>query len=117
MDLSSIEEHPSTPSGASARLLGQLQELQEQNAGFLQTHSETSVEMARLNKQLEEARMFGGEGGGDSKAFAEMVGPVIAEYERAIATLEGELKLSRATLVSFDLEIYVDLLFFLSNRS
>lgn len=87
--------------GASARLLGQLQELQEQNAVFLQTNSETSVEMARLNKQLEEARMSGGEGGGDSKAFAEMVGPVIAEYERAIATLEGELKLSRASLVSY----------------
>lgn len=101
MDLGAIEEHPSASSSApSSRVLGQLSELQDDHDTLSARYQDTMVEVARLTRQLEEARLSGGEGGDASKGFAEMVAPVIAEYERAIATLESELRSSRASLVS-----------------
>ena len=100
-DLSSIQEDPSSSAGGSSeRTVGQLRSLQEQYESLAYRHDELLTQNARQSKELEMAKASGGAAGGESKGFAEMVGPVIAEYERAIAGLEAELKLARGTLVN-----------------
>lgn len=96
-DLSSIsEEKPS--SVAMNRLNSQFSELQEDHADLSDRYRETMVEVARLTRQVEEAKSHGRDS--SSNNFAVMVQPVIEEYEKAIAQMEEELKLSRAALVS-----------------
>jgi phage shock protein A len=95
-DLSSIsEEKPG--SVAMNRLNSQFSDLQHEHAALSDRYRETMIEVARLTRQVEEAKSHGRDGG--STTFAVMVQPVIEEYEKAIAQMEEELKLSRAALV------------------
>lgn len=104
VDLLSVDEaKPDLATTASiARLSGQVSDRREKNADVSDRYHTAMTEIARLRRDVEEARLDGREV--VSTGFAEMVQPVIEEYEKAIDGLERELKLSRAALVSlFDI--------------
>ncbi|KAF9013938.1 kinesin domain-containing protein [Cyathus striatus] len=85
--------------GASKRLLVQLTDLQNNYEGLSEKFVERTEELTRLRRELGEKHRTGGSGaiGGTAK-YEEIVGPVIEEYEKTIATIEAELSLNRAAL-------------------
>lgn len=84
--------------GAGRKVLAQMTELQNNYEDLREKYVERTEELTRLRQQLGEThRGSTGIIGGTAK-YEEIVGPVIEEYEKTIATMEAELSLNRAAL-------------------
>ncbi|KAF8517592.1 kinesin-domain-containing protein [Hysterangium stoloniferum] len=78
--------------------LQQFVELQSQHDELRHQFTQRTEELTRLRRELGESqRASGGSIPGTGK-YEEIVGPVIEEYEKAIASMEAELSLNRAAL-------------------
>lgn len=86
-----------SPDRAGGKILKQYAELQDVYLDLRTQYVERNEELARLRKELEEQHSPPGGSGG--RKYEEIVGPVIEEYEKTIAAMEAELKLSRTALV------------------
>lgn len=85
--------------GAGKRVLAQFTELQSKYEDLREKYVERSEELGRLRGELGEKHRSGAGGSISGTAkYEEIVGPVIEEYEKAIATMEAELNLNRAAL-------------------
>lgn len=78
--------------------LQQFVELQSQHDELRRQFTQRTEELTRLRRELGESqRAIGGNIPGTGK-YEEIVGPVIEEYEKTIASMEAELSLNRAAL-------------------
>jgi kinesin family protein 4/21/27 len=85
--------------GAGKRVLAQLTELQGKYEDIREKYVERTEELGRLRGELGEKQRANTNGNISGTAkYEEIVGPVIEEYEKAIATMEAELNLNRAAL-------------------
>ncbi|KXN86942.1 Kinesin-like protein KIF21B [Leucoagaricus sp. SymC.cos] len=85
--------------GAGKRVLAQFTELQGNYEDLREKYVERTEELGRLRGELGEKHRAGTNGNVSGMAkYEEIVGPVIEEYEKAIATMEAELSLNRAAL-------------------
>jgi len=76
----------------------QFVDLQTQHDELRQQFIQRTEELTRLRRELGESqRASGGSIAGTGK-YEEIVGPVIEEYEKTIASMEAELSLNRAAL-------------------
>ncbi|GJJ12322.1 hypothetical protein Clacol_006563 [Clathrus columnatus] len=76
----------------------QFVELQSQHDELRRQFTQRTEELTRLRRELGESqRATGGSIPGTGK-YEEIVGPVIEEYEKTIASMEAELSLNRAAL-------------------
>lgn len=83
---------------AGKKVLAQMTELQNNYEDLRGKFVERTEELTRLRRELGEShRASTGAIGGTGK-YEEIVGPVIEEYEKTIATMEAELSLNRAAL-------------------
>ncbi|KAF7778628.1 hypothetical protein Agabi119p4_2973 [Agaricus bisporus var. burnettii] len=90
---------PDVVEGAGKRVLAQLTELQGKYEDLREKYVERSEELGRLRGELGEKQRANTNGNISGTAkYEEIVGPVIEEYEKAIATMEAELNLNRAAL-------------------
>jgi hypothetical protein len=87
-------------SGASARVLEQMIELQSKHEELRSRFTERTEELTRLRREMGDRRGSAGGAVGASRKYEEIVGPVIEEYEKTITAMEAELSLNRAALVS-----------------
>lgn len=90
---------PDVVEGAGKRVLAQFTELQGKYEDLREKYVERSEELGRLRGELGEKQRANTNGNISGTAkYEEIVGPVIEEYEKAIATMEAELNLNRAAL-------------------
>ncbi|KAF5357958.1 hypothetical protein D9756_001456 [Leucocoprinus leucothites] len=93
------EREPDVVEGAGKRVLAQFTELQSKYEDLREKYVERSEELGRLRGEFGEKQRSGMNGSISGTArYEEIVGPVIEEYEKAIATMEAELSLNRAAL-------------------
>lgn len=93
------EKDLDTVEGAGKRVLAQFTELQSQYEDLREKYVERTEELGRLRGELGEKHRSSMNGAISGTAkYEEIVGPVIEEYEKAIATMEAELSLNRAAL-------------------
>ncbi|KAJ3567010.1 hypothetical protein NP233_g6634 [Leucocoprinus birnbaumii] len=93
------EKEPDVIEGAGKRVLAQFTELQSKYEDLREKYVERSEELGRLRGELGEKQRSSVNGNISGTArYEEIVGPVIEEYEKAIATMEAELSLNRAAL-------------------
>jgi kinesin family protein 4/21/27 len=94
-----VEKEQDVLEGAGKRVLAQLTELQSKYEDLREKFVERTEELGRLRGELGEKHRssMNGNISGTAK-YEEIVGPVIEEYEKAIATMEAELSLNRAAL-------------------
>ncbi|KAJ7578389.1 kinesin domain-containing protein [Mycena floridula] len=98
LGLSSNSHVPEVLEGAGKKVLAQMTELQNNYEDLREKFVERTEELTRLRRELGEShRGSSGATGGTGK-YEEIVGPVIEEYEKTIATMEAELSLNRAAL-------------------
>jgi DNA repair exonuclease SbcCD ATPase subunit len=84
--------------GAGKKMLAQMSELQNNYEDLREKFVERTEELTRLRNELGQShRSSTGTTSGTAK-YEEIVGPVIEEYEKTIATMEAELSLNRAAL-------------------
>lgn len=84
--------------GSNRIALQQFVELQSQHDELRRQFTQRTEELTRLRRELGESqRAIGGSIPGTGK-YEEIVGPVIEEYEKTIASMEAELNLNRAAL-------------------
>jgi kinesin family protein 4/21/27 len=89
---------PEVLEGAGKKVLAQMTELQNNYEDLRGKFVDRTEELTRLRRELGEShRGSTGIIGGTAK-YEEIVGPVIEEYEKTIATMEAELSLNRAAL-------------------
>jgi DNA repair exonuclease SbcCD ATPase subunit len=87
-------------SNSAKQVREQLAELQTQYVELRQRFTDRTEELTRLRREAGESmRRSGGTLGGVGR-YEEIVGPVIEEYEKTISSMEAELSLNRAALVS-----------------
>ncbi|KIJ44279.1 hypothetical protein M422DRAFT_168492, partial [Sphaerobolus stellatus SS14] len=107
-DLKSIKEGNVNGTGNTSRdneqhgrdpvVIQQFVDLQSQHDELRQQFIQRTEELTRLRRELGESqRATGGSIPGTGK-YEEIVGPVIEEYEKTIASMEAELNLNRAAL-------------------
>jgi kinesin family protein 4/21/27 len=93
------EKEPDVLEGAGKRVLAQFTELQGKYEDLREKYVERTEELGRLRGELGEKHRASTNGNMSGTAkYEEIVGPVIEEYEKAIATMEAELSLNRAAL-------------------
>ncbi|KNZ78457.1 Kinesin-like protein KIF27 [Termitomyces sp. J132] len=86
-------------SSASKKVLAQMTELQNNYEEMRSTFVERTEELTRLRRELGEKQRISTAGAvGATARYEEIVGPVIEEYEKTIATMEAELSLNKAAL-------------------
>jgi hypothetical protein len=92
-------EPDAPPEGAGKKILAQMSNLQNHYEDLREKFVERTEELTRLRRELGH-RQRGSTGGaiGGTAKYEEIVGPVIEEYEKTIATMEAELSLNRAAL-------------------
>ncbi|KAG6900399.1 hypothetical protein C0993_011092 [Termitomyces sp. T159_Od127] len=86
-------------SSASKKVLGQMTQLQNNYEDMRSKFVERTEELTRLRRELGEKQRISTTGAvGATARYEEIVGPVIEEYEKTIATIEAELSLNKAAL-------------------
>jgi hypothetical protein len=91
-------ETASPVEGAGKKMLAQMSELQNNYEDLREKFVQRTEELTRLRNELGQShRTSTGTVSGTAK-YEEIVGPVIEEYEKTIATMEAELSLNRAAL-------------------
>lgn len=86
-------------SSASKNVLAQMTELQNNYEAMRSKFVERTEELTRLRGELAEKQRISTSGAvGATARYEEIVGPVIEEYEKTIATVEAELSLNKAAL-------------------
>ncbi|KAG6862051.1 hypothetical protein C0995_007181 [Termitomyces sp. Mi166 len=86
-------------SSASKKVLAQMTELQNNYEAMRSKFVERTEELTRLRRELGEKQRVSTAGAlGATARYEEIVGPVIEEYEKTIATIEAELSLNKVAL-------------------
>ncbi|KAG6854726.1 hypothetical protein C0991_002439 [Blastosporella zonata] len=86
-------------SSASQKALAQMTELQSNYESMRSKFVERTEELTRLRREVGEKQRASTAGAVTGTAkYEEIVGPVIEEYEKTIATIEAELSLTKAAL-------------------
>lgn len=93
--ITSSESHI-TP--ASAKMLAQMSELQNNYEDLREQFTQRTEELTRLRRELAEKNTKSSNVAGQMNRYEEIVGPVIEEYEKTISAMEAELSLNRAAL-------------------
>lgn len=84
--------------GAGKKVLAQMTDLQNNYEDLRAKYVERNEELTRLRRELGESHRGGSGTTSGTAKYEEIVGPVIEEYEKTIATMEAELSLNRAAL-------------------
>ncbi|KAG6851283.1 hypothetical protein H0H93_011719 [Arthromyces matolae] len=86
-------------SNAGKKVLAQMTDLRSTYETMRTKYVERTEELTRLRRELaEQQRMSAAETVNAPGKYEEIVGPVIEEYEKSIATIEAELSLNKAAL-------------------
>ena len=93
--ITSSESH-TTP--ASAKVLAQMTELQNNYEDLREQFTQRTEELTRLRRESAEKTAKSPNVSGQMNRYEEIVGPVIEEYEKTISAMEAELSLNRAAL-------------------